>query len=120
MKKIIYYYNRKYPEYDIEKIPVNYEEYLLCKEHKTLNGVYANYDINCSCKCEQEYFISLYSPYEDKEIYSHDNTFGNELVFSYNKELIRQWRNEDIELLIHTLNKRLKYLKENIIGEENE
>lgn len=116
MNKIIYCYNRKYPEYDIEKIPVNYEEYLLCKGHKTLNGIYTNYDINCGCKCKQEYFVSLYSPYENEEIYSHDNTFGSELVFSYNKELIRQWRSEDIELLIYTLNKRLKCLKENIIG----
>lgn len=116
MKKIIYYYNRKYPEYDIEKIPVNYEEYLVGKEYKILHGIYANYDINYNCIRNQEYFISLYSPYEDKEIYSHDNSFGNELVFSYNKELIKQWRNEDIELLIHTLEKRLKCLK----GESNE
>jgi len=112
MKKIIYYYTRKYPEYELEKIPVNDEEYLVRKGWKSLNGIIANYDICCMKKCDEEHFISLYSPYEDKEIYIHDDTFGNELVFSYNKKLITQWRNEDIDFTIHKLEKRLNNLKE--------
>lgn len=115
MKKIIYYYNRKYPEYDIEKIPVNDEEYLVRKGWKALNGIIANYDICCGQLSETENFISLYCPYEDKEMYIHDTTLGNELAFSYNKELITQWRNEDIEYTIHKLKKRLKKLKK--VGE---
>ncbi len=112
MKKVIYYYNRKYPEYDIEKIQVNDEEYLVRKDWKSLSGILANYDISCMLPSEDEHFISLYCPYEDKEMYIHDTTLGNELAFSYNKKLITQWRNEDIEYTIHKLEKRLNNLKE--------
>lgn len=107
----MYYYNRKYPEYDLEKVPVNDEQYIINSENKYLDGIYANYDISCMQRCEEEYFISLYSPYEDKEIYVHDTSLGNELVFSYNKELIKGWRDGDIENTIHKLEKRLNKLK---------
>ena len=112
MKKVMYYYNRKYPEYELEKVPVSDEEYLIRKGWKILNGIIANYDICNMRKCEEEHFITLYSTY-DEEIYIHDNTFGNELVFSHNKERITQWRNEDIENTIHKLEERLNNLKEN-------
>ena len=111
MKKIMYYYNRKCPEYEIEKVPVNYEQYIVNKYDKVLDGIYANYDISSMQRCETEYFISLYSPYEDNEIYIHDTTLHNELAFSYNKELINEWRNEDINNTIHYLEKRLKRLR---------
>lgn len=112
MNKKIYYYNRKYPEFDIKEITVNDEELLVRKDWQGLNGIIANYDICCMKPSEEEYFISLYSPYEDKEIYIHDTTLKSELAFSYNKELLQQWRNEDIECTIHKLEKRLKELKE--------
>ena len=112
MRKIIFYYNRKYPEYDINKIPVNYEQFTINKYDKWLNGIYANYDICTMQTSKTEYFISLYSPYEDKDIYIHENTFNNELAFSYNKKLINEWRNEDISNTIHKLEERLKELKE--------
>lgn len=111
MKKTIYYYNRKYPEYAITEIPVNDEEFLVRSDWKSLSGVLANYDICCMRPCKEERFISLYSPYEDKDIYVHDTTLGNELIFSYNKELITQWREDDIEHTIHKLEKRLNNLK---------
>jgi uncharacterized lipoprotein YddW (UPF0748 family) len=112
MNKKIYYYNRKYPEFDIKEIIVNDEELLVRKDWQSLNGIISNYDICCMKPSEEEYFISLYSPYEDKEIYIHDTTIGNELAFSYNKKLLQQWRNEDIEYTIHKLTKRIKALKE--------
>lgn len=112
MKKKIYFYNRKYPEYDIKQIKVNDEEYLVRKGWKSLNGVIVNYDICCMKEIEEEHFISLYSPYEDKDIYIHDTTLGSELVFSYNKKIIEQWRKEDIEFLKHKLEKRIKLLEE--------
>lgn len=111
MNKEMYFYNRKYPEYKIEKIIVNSEELLVWKDYQQISGVYTNYDINCYMPSENEYYISLYKPYEDDEIYSYDNAVGNELIFSYNQELINEWRNEDIKLEIHKLERRLKALK---------
>ena len=111
MNKEMYFYNRKFPEYEITKIIVNSEDYLVSKDFKTLYAIHTNYDISCLIPSETEYYISLYQPYEDKEIYVHDNTFGNELIFSYNQELINEWRKEDIELQIHRLEERLKKLK---------
>lgn len=116
MNKEMYFYNRKFPEREITKIIVNSEELLVWKDCKQLSGIYTNYYIACLMPSENEYYISLYSPYEDEEIYVHDNTFGHELIFSYNQELINEWRNEDIELEIHKLEKRLKELK----GDSNE
>lgn len=110
-KKIIYYYNRKYPEYDIEKVPVNYEQFIVNKYDKFLDGIYVNYDISTMQKCDTEHFISLCSPYEDKEVYIHENTLRNELAFSYDKELLNNWRNDDIERTIYFLEKRLAKLK---------
>lgn len=113
MKKI-YYYNRKYPEFDITEIIVNDEELLVRKDWQGLNGIIANYDICCMKPSKEEYFISLYTPYEDEEIHIHDTTTGCELAFSYNKELLQQWRNEDIKSTIHKLEKRLKELKDSL------
>jgi hypothetical protein len=62
-------------------------------------------------KCDTEHFISLCSPYEDKEVYIHENTLRNELAFSYDKELLNNWRNDDIERTIYFLEKRLAKLK---------
>ena len=53
----------------------------------------------------------------DEEILIHENTFHNELVFCYNFDLINEWRNEDIKLEIHKLEKRLKALKGSDINE---
>lgn len=112
MNKEMYFYNRKYPEHKIEKIIVNSEELLVWKDYQQISAIYTNYDIACYMPSEYEHYISLYKPYEDDEIYSHDNSLGNELIFSYNQELINEWRNEDIKLEIHRLEKRLKKLKE--------
>ena len=108
----MYYYNRKFPEYDMEKVPVNYEQFLVTKYDKVLDGIYANYDLSFQRTSNTEYFISLYSPYEDKDIYIHENTLKNELAFSYNKELLSEWRKEDIERNIYCLERRLKHLKD--------
>lgn len=116
MNKEIFYYNRKYPEYEITKINVNSEEHIVGKDYKYLNGIYVNYDISCLVPSENEYFISLYSPYEDDDIYIYETTFKSELAFSYNLELLNQWRNSDIEHSINQLEKRLKQLK----GDSNE
>lgn len=119
MNKEIYYYNRKYPEYKITKISVNSEEHTIGKDYDYLSGIYANYDISCLAPIANEHFISLYSPYEDDEIYIHETTFKSELAFSYNLELLNQWRNDDIEHNIIQLKIRLKQLKEEK-GDSNE
>ncbi|MEI3498930.1 MAG: hypothetical protein V8Q71_00140 [Bacilli bacterium] len=111
MNKEMYFYSRKYPEHKIEKIIVNSEELLVWKDYKRISGVYTNYDIGFYISSKDEHYISLCKPYEDDEIYSHNNTLGNELIFSYNQELINEWRNEDIKLEIHKLERRLKALK---------
>lgn len=112
MNKEMYFYNRKYPEHEITKIIVNSEELLVWKDYQIINAIYTNYDISCLMPSEIEHYISLYQPYEDEEIYIHENTFHNELVFCYNFNLINEWRNEDIKLEIHKLEKRLKQLKD--------
>lgn len=111
MNKEMYFYNRKFPEYEITKIIVNSEELLVWKEYQQISAIHTNYDISCLIPSETEHYISLYQPYDDEEIYVHDNTFGNELIFSYNKELINEWRNEDIKTQINRLEERLKKLK---------
>jgi hypothetical protein len=111
MNKEMYFYNRKFPEYEITKIIVNSEELLVWKDYQEINGIYTNYDISCLIPSDTEHYISLYKPYEDDEIYVHENTFRNELIFSYNKELINEWRNEDIKLQIHKLEKRINILE---------
>ena len=117
MNKEIYFYNRKYPEHEIIKIIVNDEELIISKDYKRISGIYTNYDISCLMPSENEYYISLYNPYEDEEILIHENTFHNELVFCYNFDLINEWRNEDIKLEIHKLEKKLKELKGSDINE---
>lgn len=109
--KEMYFYSRKYPEYQIEKIIVNSEDYLVSKDSKTLYAIHTNYDISMLTIRETDCYIPLYQPYEDEEIYVHENTFGNELIFSYNQELINEWRNKDIKTLTHKLEERLKVLK---------
>ena len=113
MSREMYFYNRKFPEYEITKIIVNSEELLVWKDYQEISGIYTNYDISCYKPSETEHYILLHKPYEDVEIYVHENTFGNDLIFSYNKELINEWRNEDIELQIHKLEKRLNMLSRN-------
>ena len=117
MNKEMYFYNRKYPEHEIIKIIVNDEELIISKDYKRICGIYTNYDISCLMPSENEYYISLYNPYEDKEIFIHENTFHNELAFCYNFDLINEWRNGDIKFEIHKLEKRLKALKDSDINE---
>ena len=117
MNKEMYFYNRKYPEHEIIKIIVNDEELIISKDYKRISGIYTNYDISCLMPSENEYYISLYNPYEDEEILIHENTFHNELVFCYNFDLINEWRIDDIKLEIHKLEKRLKALKDSDINE---
>lgn len=112
MNKEMYFYNRKYPEHEITKIIVNDAELIISKAYKRISGIYTNYDISCLMPSENEHYISLYNPYEDEEILIHENTFCNELAFSYNFDLINEWRNEDIKSEIHKLEKRLKALKD--------
>ena len=38
---------------------------------KRISGIYTNYDISCLMPSENEYYISLYNPYEDEEILIH-------------------------------------------------
>ena len=115
MKKI-YFYNRKYPEYEIKEIKVKDEQYYVNSRNKVLSGIYAKYDINCYCKSETEHLISLCQPYEDEGIYVHDiGEINRELVFSYNLDTLKEWREEDIDNTIHKLENRLRKLyKDNI------
>ena len=57
MSKEIYFYNRKYPEYEIIKIIVNDEELIISKDYKKISGIYTNYDISCLMPSENEYYI---------------------------------------------------------------
>lgn len=110
--KTIYCYNRKYPEGELKKIKVNSEQFIVGKNYKCLDGIFTNYDINLnSSKSEIEFFYSLCNYYDEEKIYSYQNTLGNEIIFSYDLKLIKQWRNKDINKTIETLEKRLKELK---------
>ena len=111
MKKI-YYYNRKYPEFGIKGIEVKDEEYQVNSKDKWLVGIYSDYDIEwCHTVEGAAYFISLYSPYNEEGIYVHDNTVGNELVFSYDLDKIIDWINGDIEIQEAKLRIRLERLE---------
>lgn len=113
--KTIYCYNRKYPEGELKKIKVNSEQFIVGKNYKYLDGIFANYDINLnSSKSEIEFFYSLCNYYDEEKIYSYQNTLGNEIIFSYDLKLIKQWRNKDINKTIETLEKRLDELKEEV------
>lgn len=106
--KEIYFYVEQYPEFEIEKIIVNSEEFVVCKDYKYLNGIYINYDINTYQKTEDEKYVHLYTPYEG--IYAYDNIHGNQVLFSYNLDLIKEWRNEDIKRVSNRLEERLNKL----------
>lgn len=118
MKKI-YSYIKQYPEVEIKKIIVNSEEFVVGKDYKYLNGIYINYDINNYTEIEDEMYVRLYAPYEDENIYVYDNSYGNQILFSYNLDLIKERRNEDIERISNKLEERLNELKREIDNEIN-
>lgn len=117
--KEIYSYIRQYPEIEIQKIMVNSEEFVVGEDYKYLNGIYINYDINNYTEIEDEMYVHLYAPYEDENIYVYDNSYGNQILFSYNLDLIKERRNEDIERISNKLEERLNKLKRGLDNEIN-
>ena len=112
--KEIYSYIRQYPEIEIKKIMVNSEEFVVGEDYKYLNGIYINFDVSNYIEIEDEMYVRLYAPYEDENIYVYDNSLGNQILFSYNLDLIKEWRNEDIERIQNRLEERLNKLKKGL------
>lgn len=117
MKKI-YCYNKKFPEYAIKEMIINDEEYICNSKTKYLTGIYTNSDLYSEGKTETERYYSIYNIYEDEEIFVHDISAQNQIIFSYNKNKLVDMRNKSIKNIINSLEERLTKLKEAIINNE--
>lgn len=111
MKKI-YYYNQRYPEYGIKQVEVKDELYLIGKDIKALEYIVVDYNIELDRKAEY-IWISVYSPYEDEEIYVHDNNegFNAHYIMSYNKEKLLEWWKDNFNNQKELLEERLEKFK---------
>lgn len=115
----IYYYNSKFPEHGLNAMEVTDIQYTVRKNYKYMSGILSTYNINLECKEVYENIYNIYTPYEDKEIYVYDNHFGNQIIMSFNKELVQKWYYEDCKTTKTLLLRRLKKLGK-VMGEKNE
>lgn len=122
---IIYYYNAKYPYYGIDELEVKEELYLISSKGfkaKILGVQYLVSDYNLSYgaknKTEYENWISVYTSYDDEEIFRHDEN-NSYYLMSYNKdklsELYKQTVRSKEEVLRKDLNKIEELKKDGII-----
>ena len=111
----IYYYSKQHPEFEIESIIIDSEEYVVGDDYKYLNGILTYYDITKRSKDNYSNnlnFISLRPAYDENELYICDLGYSNlQLIFSYNLKLLKKKRKKDIDYNIVRLEERLKALK---------
>lgn len=110
MKKI-YYYNRKYPEYEIKEMEVLDELYIKGKDTEYLYAITSMWSIDMDCEEDWDRIYHVYTPCDDGEILIHDSNLGNEIAMSFNKKIIEEWHEEDCQSLQHKLQERLKKLE---------
>lgn len=94
MKKV-YYYSRLYPEYGIKSFYAKDLLYLKGKNIKILEYLVSEFDISTEQVSEEDdFWISVYSPYEDEDIFVHDkphSAYGSDYIMSFNKEKLKEW-----------------------------
>ncbi len=108
--KILYYYNRKMPD-KLNKVEVIDILYLTGKNIKSIQYVVTKYNIEYARKkTKEDYWFSVYTPYEDEEIFVHEGQFFT-FEASFNKEKITKRFEEQRKYKIKDLEQYLKQLK---------
>lgn len=97
MKKNIYYYNSKFPEHGINEFIVLDEYYEMDgKGNKWLVGLETKYDVN-TYRNGFKWKMSIYIDYDNDKIMYHDNVLGNQIVLSYDREVLKNLWLEDLK-----------------------
>lgn len=112
MKKNIYYYNSKFPEYGINKFIVLDEYYEINgKGNKWLVWLETKYDVNTN-RNAFKWEMRICMDYDNDKIMYHNNVLGNQIVLSYDREALK-------ELWLENLKRTEGYLKNRMEAVEN-
>jgi len=115
MRKVIYYYSSRYPEYPIEEVPVKDLGYHTTRGGtKWLTTIYTEYNINTGMldkDCEYWHSIIIY-PTDDPKIFYHETEFPTRYIFSPDKRILEARRQEDIKYQLKQLKGRLEKLED--------
>ena len=107
MKKKIYYYNPRYPEYGIKSFNVIDEVFVVSERYKYLYSLTTFYNLNY-----EEYDNiqnTLYISYQDeKGIMRYENQPRGLIYLSYDKKLLMESYKKDFYYEIDKLRKRFK------------
>lgn len=118
MKKIFYYYDRKYPDYPIQEMIVSGMSYILDDDgDKSLYCLKSKHDIDNNVDDEFLHNYYIHTSYNNEKMLFYSSNGRCDYVLSEDKESIEKWYIDDCKDLIDRLEKRLNMLKENISDE---
>lgn len=107
MKKKIYYYNTRYPEYGIKSFNVIDEVFVVSKRYKYLYALTTYYRLDYEDYDSIEH--TLYITYqEDNGIMRYENPPRGLIYLSYDKKLLMERYKKDFYYEIDKLRSRLK------------
>lgn len=114
MRKVIYYYSEKFPEYPIEEIPIkDISYYITMSGTKWLSTIYTTYNIATGQLDEDlDYWhsIQLY-PTNDRRVFTYESGLAHYL-FSTDARLLESRRQQDIKYQLKRLKERVEKLED--------